>query len=134
MYQNGVQSSFVEDSIEISFVEVHSSYVHLLILESICFFFIFFNHCFDHQPTQVNVSDVAVPFFGHFFAEPRITGSYVKYAVVFVDVGCNDILKAAVTLVPVEWFVIPNLRMHVPSISLIPILGFAVLTHYLSII
>jgi hypothetical protein len=46
-----------------------------------------------------------------------------------IDMGGDDVLEAAEALVPVEGLWISMIEGEVPAVSILPVLGFAVLTH-----
>ena len=108
MYEDWVEAGFVDNGVKGAFIEFHSAGVHLQVLQSLCFLFVLFGHGFDNEGTVINISDVGVSLFHHFFAEPGIAGPHIEDFMIFIDISSDDVFEAAETLVPVEWLSVPT--------------------------
>ena len=84
-------------------MEVHGLDVHLRVFNSFLFF-ILFGHGLDTNRALVDTDDLLVTLFEHFLGQSGVTSSNIENFVLFIDIGGDDVLDSAESLVPVEGF------------------------------
>lgn len=109
-------------------MEIHGFHIHLRVLDSFLFL-ILFDHGLDADCALVNTDDVFIALFDHLFRESGVSCSDVKDFALFIDIGGDDVLDSAESLIPIERLRVSKISLSLPGVSFIPIFTFSVLAH-----
>jgi hypothetical protein len=118
--QDWIKCAFINDCVKGSIFVLKTSGIHLFKGEVRDLFFIHFLHLFDNSEWNINVSQMLVSIFIHFFTQSYIqltlwvddltwvAAANIQNLESRLDILSDDILNTTISLIPIEWFLVPK--------------------------
>ena len=120
--KNWVEAGFIDNSIKWSIFILERSSIHLFENQLRNSILIVILLLLNYSKWVVNILNILETIFKHFLRKLWVSTSNNQNLKVRLDILCDHVFNAGVSLIPIEWFLIF-------LISLIPVLWFTVLCH-----